>query len=90
MENVNIKFMKALAFTLNNSAFSFSAEWDTDHIVVDHRGFVIAIVELDKDHENIVVESYEGKIKKFPYLSHRCSNEELVDEISTVLYSLCW
>lgn len=90
MENKNIRFMKALAFTLNNSAFSFSAEWDDDHIVVNHRGFVIATVELDKNHENIVVQSYEGKIHKFPYMLLRCSNEELVDEISTILYALCW
>lgn len=82
--------MKALAFTLNNGAFSFSAEWDVDHIVVEHRGLVIATVELDKDHKNIVVMSYEGKINKFPYMLFRCSNEELVEEISTILYSLCW
>lgn len=90
MDKRNISFMKALAFTLNNGAFSFSAEWDTDHIVVNHRGFVIATVELDKNHENIVVMSYEGKLYKFPFMLLRCSNEELVDEISTILYSLCW
>lgn len=90
MENRNVCFMKALAFTLNNGAFSFSAEWDTDHIVVNHRGFVIATVELDKNHENIVVMSYEGKVNKFPFMLLRSSNEELVDEISTILYSLCW
>lgn len=90
MGNKNICFMKALAFTLNNSAFTFSAEWNDDHITVNHRGFVIATVELDKNHENLVVMSYEGKVNKFPFMVLRCSNEELVDEISTILYSLCW
>ena len=90
MDKRNIQFMKALAFTLDHSAFSFSAEWNDDHITVNHRGFVIATVELNKNHENIVVMSYEGKVNKFPFMLLRCSNEELVDEISTILYSLCW
>lgn len=90
MENTNIKFMKALAFALDHTRFSFGAEWDDDHITIEHRGMVIAIVELDKNYENIVVESYEGELHKFPFLAFRCSNEELVDDISALLYFLCW
>ena len=90
MENINVKFMKALAFALDHTRFSFGAEWNDDHITIEHRGMVIATVELDKNHENIVVESYEGELRKFPFLAFRCSNEELVDDLSSLLYSLCW
>lgn len=90
MENINVKFMKALSFALDHNRFSFSAEWNDDHITIEHRGMIIAIAYLDENKENIVVEEYEGKLHKFPFLAFRCSNEELVDDLSSLLYSLCW
>ena len=91
--NRNIKMIKAIAFSLNNAPFSFSAEWDDDHITVSHRGLVIATICLEYqgyDAEFLVVETYEGEIEKFPFILFRGDNEELLDKLTTLLYSLCW
>lgn len=88
--NANKKFEAALIFTLNNKGYAFSAEEKDGKIIIEHRGLIIAAIELDRPIFKMYIKTCEGKTVEKYYHPLLSNSGETINKIADIIMPLCW